>query len=204
MYKNLKILLENYGSKEIHPEVQKYIDNGSKGDLNLDQVKSLTSLPDNLEVEGNLILRNTKIKALPNNLKVGGELDLLGTPIASLPNNLKVNGELNLLGTSIRSLPSGLEVKGDLNLGWSGVESLPDDLKVGGNLILRSSNIVSISQLPLTMEVKGKITSYNHFSEEEIRKYKNAARDVRVNKKLNKRLSKDFSEEQLKTLEDFS
>lgn len=203
MYRNLKFLLESYGEKEIHPEVQKYIDNGSKGDLNLDQVKSLTFLPDNLEVEGNLILRHTKIKALPNNLKVGGELDLLGTPIASLPNNLKINGELNLLGTPIRSLPSGLEVNGDLNLGWSSVESLPDDLKVGRNLILRGSNIVSISQLPLTMVVKGKITSHNHFSEEEIRKYKSAVRDMKVNKRIDKSLLKDFSEDALKALEDF-
>ena len=203
MNKDQKLLEEAYQmiyeKEELHSEVREYIANGSKGDLNLDQVKTLRSLPDNLEVEGNLILRHTKIKALPNNLKIGGELDLLGSSIVSLPDDLKINGELNLLGSPIRFLPRGLEVCGDLNIGWTNIDSLPGDLKVGGNLILTGSKVVHVSQLPLTMKIRGKIRSRT-IDERDLANHKKA---VRRAVKVTKELSKDFSQEDLEALKDF-
>jgi len=42
----------------------------------------ITSLPDDLEVGGDLILSGTKITSLPDGLKVGENLYLYGTPLA--------------------------------------------------------------------------------------------------------------------------
>jgi hypothetical protein len=72
----------------------------------------ITSLPDNLSVNGNLWLDNTPITSLPDNLTVYGHLDLTNTPITSLPDNLRVEGNLWLRNTLITSLPDNLRVEG--------------------------------------------------------------------------------------------
>jgi len=99
----------------IQKKIQQYINGGSKKGLNLNNTP-ITSLPDNLQVGGNLNLDNTKITSLPDNLQVGGNLNLNNTPITSLPNNLKVGGDLNLYNTKITSLPDNLQVGGGLDL----------------------------------------------------------------------------------------
>jgi len=97
-------------------QIQQYIKDGSKGDLDLRKTP-ITSLPDNLKViGGDLYLLNTKITSLPDNLKVGGNLDLRDTPITSLPDNLQVGGGLNLGNTPITSLPDNLQIGGNLYL----------------------------------------------------------------------------------------
>jgi len=67
-----------------------------KGDLDLYECKSLTSLPKGLKVGGDLDLESTNITHLPEGLKVGGDLDLSRTNITSLPKGLEVWGHLNL------------------------------------------------------------------------------------------------------------
>lgn len=48
-------------------------------------------LPDNLTINGDLLLNNNKgLKRLPNNLTVNGYLNISKTSIISLPKNLKV------------------------------------------------------------------------------------------------------------------
>jgi hypothetical protein len=64
----------------------------------------ITSLPENLQVGGNLYLNGTPITSLPENLQVGGNLYLSDTPITSLPENLQVGGDLNLTGTLIKMI----------------------------------------------------------------------------------------------------
>jgi len=124
----------------INKEIQQYIKDGSKGDLNL-YGKPITSLPNNLKyVGGHIVLRGTRITSLPDNLKyVGGNLSLSNTPIKSLPDNLEVGGNLDLTRTSITSLPDNLKVGKDLYLEGSKIISLPDNLKVGGDLIVYKS-----------------------------------------------------------------
>ena len=73
---------------------------------------SITTLPDNLSVGGDLNLRDTGITARPDNLKVGGSLYLRGTGISALPDNLSVGGHLYLDGTGITTLPANLSVGG--------------------------------------------------------------------------------------------
>jgi hypothetical protein len=143
-------------------KIQQYIKNGSKGtldlfntpitslpdnltvngELNLSSTK-ITSLPDNLTVTDSLYLNNTPITSLPNNLTVGDGLYLRNTPITSLPDNLTVGGNLYLNYTPITSLPDNLTVNGGLSLAYTPIESLPDNLTVGGTLDLSNTKITS-------------------------------------------------------------
>ena len=86
--------------KLAYKKIQDYIDNGSRGDLDLSNTQ-ITSLPDNLEVGGHLYLYKTPITSLPDNLNVGGGLNIRNTPITSLPDNLKVGGVIYLRNTPI-------------------------------------------------------------------------------------------------------
>ena len=104
----------------INQSVQKYIKNGSEGDLDL---------------------VHTPIQSLPDGLEVGGNLELNNSEIQSLPRDLKVGGRLNLSFTSIESLPPGLEVGGNLDLSYTSIQSLPADLKVGGKLYLAVASL---------------------------------------------------------------
>ena len=69
---------------------------------------------EDLNVKGDLYLRDSKIPSLPKGLKVGGDLDLGWTKITSLPEGLEVGGYLDIRDTKITSLPKGLEVGGNL------------------------------------------------------------------------------------------
>ena len=87
---------ENY--QEI---IQQYIENGSKGTLDLDDYNQPT-LPSNLtKVRGNLSLRGSKITSLPDNLTVKGEINLNNSALSSVPKNLKVGSFLFLVNTPL-------------------------------------------------------------------------------------------------------
>jgi hypothetical protein len=124
-----------------------------EGDLTLSNTK-ITSLPDGLTVTGYLDLTNTPITSLPNNLTVGAGLTLTDTLITSLPNDLTVGGFLRLRDTNIKSLPDGLTVPGYLDLTDSQITSLPNNLTVGQTLFLTSNNIKS---LPSGLKVGGSL-----------------------------------------------
>jgi hypothetical protein len=113
-----------------------------------------------LNVKGNLYLRDTSIQSLPNDFKVEGSLDLSNTPIQSLPNGLKVGHSLYLRDTPIQSLPNGLKVGGSLYLRDTSIQSLPNDLKVEGSLYL------SITPLAKELIKKG----YTQNEQEELKK----------------------------------
>ena len=85
---------------ETNKQIQQYIKNGSKGDLNLSNTP-ITSLPAGLKVGGNLYLYDTPITSLPAGLSVGGYLDLSNTQITSLPAGLIVRGHLDLYNTPL-------------------------------------------------------------------------------------------------------
>ena len=74
----------------------------------------------NIHIQGYIdlrkYLRGTNITSLSDNLYVDGWLDLRGTNITSLPDNLNVNGNLYLSGSKITSLPDNLKVKGVIKL----------------------------------------------------------------------------------------
>ena len=105
---------KNY-SIAIQKQIQQYIKDGSKGNLDLRNTP-ITSLPNNLKVEGGLFLGGTKIAFLPDNLKVGGSLFSSDTKITFLSDGLKVGRNLYLSNTPITSLPDNLQVGGELYL----------------------------------------------------------------------------------------
>ena len=131
MIKLKSILLENnilisrrnkeerlkYYRASLYKKIKKYIKNGCKGDLDLNQL-AIDKLPDELKrIGGGLYLARTNITSLPNGLTVEGNLDLDNTPIESLPDGLTVVGYLYLCNLNIKSLPNRLRVYGSLYLG---------------------------------------------------------------------------------------
>jgi hypothetical protein len=85
-----------YNPESITPE-----DLNVKGSLYLDQIRSVLSLPDNLEVGGDLYLQGTKITSLPNNLKVGGSLFIQTCPIKDIPKNMFIEQHFYCKGTPL-------------------------------------------------------------------------------------------------------
>jgi hypothetical protein len=101
---------------------------------------------DELNIEGNLNLTDSKITQLPKGLKVGDNLNLLGSIITSLPEGLEVGDSLDLSYSDIRTLPEGLEVGGSLWLiGCWLITSLPKGLHVGGDLYIFRTNFRNLS-----------------------------------------------------------
>jgi hypothetical protein len=101
---------------------------------------------DELNIEGNLNLTDSKITQLPKGLKVGDNLNLLGSIITSLPEGLEVGATLDLSYSDIRTLPEGLEVGDSLWLiGCWLITSLPKGLHVGGNLYIFRTNFTNLS-----------------------------------------------------------
>ena len=97
--------------KLIHaPETIEKEDLNVEGDLDLEDTK-ISSLPDNLTVGGYLNLYKTKISSLPDNLTVGGSLYLSRTPISSLPKNLQVELRIYLKNTPLADKYSKEQIK---------------------------------------------------------------------------------------------
>ena len=108
-----------------------------------------------LNVKGDLFLRNSKITSLPEGLKVGGDLDLGWTKITSLPEGLEVGGILDLYWTNITSLPKGLKVGGELNIiGCDAITSLPKGLEVGKILYIKYTPLTKYSDEELREMIK--------------------------------------------------
>ncbi len=161
MIKLIDILLENDGGEQpldilhsrrnkmereknyniaIQKQLQKYIADGSKGDLWLNKMP-IKYLPDNLKtVGGNLDLRSSHILKLPDNLTVNGFLDLKHSEITELPENLTVNGYLSITMTDIQRIPESLVVKSHLIAKNLLLESFPNNLKVGGVIMLEDTH----------------------------------------------------------------
>ena len=65
----------------------------------------IVTIDEKIKVRRAMILSRN---SLPEGLQVGGNLDLRGTQITSLPEGLQVGGYLDLQDTQITSLPEGL------------------------------------------------------------------------------------------------
>jgi hypothetical protein len=100
---------------------------------------------EDLNIEGDLDLSNTKITSLPEGLKglhVGGDLNLFASAITSLPENMYVGGNLNLNHTRIKLLPIGLKVIGNIYLKHCrNIVSLPKGLEVNGDIVIEWTNL---------------------------------------------------------------
>lgn len=92
----------------------------------------LTRLPAQLVVAGDLNMVHARIAALPRHLYVGANITLDHCPITHLPDSIhQVRGSLNLSGCPIAVLPEGLDVAGYLHLSGTHIAHLPKRLRVG-------------------------------------------------------------------------
>jgi hypothetical protein len=96
-----------------YKQIQEYIKNGSKGDLDLEGTPLKTLPPNLIEVDGYLFLDNSQITSLGNLEYVGNNLYLEGSQITSLGNLEYVGGSLWLEDSQITSL-GNLEYVGNL------------------------------------------------------------------------------------------
>jgi hypothetical protein len=140
----------------IQKQIQQYIKDGSKGDLNLENAP-IESLPNNLTmVGGNLNLRDcNNLKSLPDNLTVRESLYLNRASIKSLPDNLTVKDDLHIMDTYIESLPNNLKVGKDLALdGCIHLKSLSDDLKLSLYSDISLGNCLKLEYLPDNLNIR--------------------------------------------------
>ena len=106
--------------------------------------KGLERLPDNLTVEGDLIIDFNPIDSLPTGLTVNGSLSFRNTSIAELPPDLNVRN-LTIENLPIQELPPGLAVR-NLKLIGSAITSLPDDIRIKDALVIKNTNIAELPQ----------------------------------------------------------
>lgn len=143
--------LRNY-SISIQRYLKKYVNEGCKGDLVLEDIDSRVELmlPNNLiHVGGDFKLKNVNIKFLPDNLtKVNGAMIIHGTTLENL-NNIKYIGKhLHIRkGTYMKKLSNDLHVKEGILIRSTKISELPK------NLSCRSLNLL---ESPIT-ELRGDI-----------------------------------------------
>ena len=124
------------GGLEAYSIIGDYLKNGCKGDLNL-RGAQITELPSDLKrVGGTLWLNRSKITKLPDDLQVDGSLILDGTAITELPRGLRVSRTLRLSSTKITKLPDNLKLGGSLWLNNTLITKFPKGLRIGGDLRL--------------------------------------------------------------------
>jgi hypothetical protein len=132
-------------NKEISNHVQKYIENGSKGNLRLDF--PIESLPPNLTVGKDLIIQTDTLTSLPPGLNVKGSLWIEGmSPITTLPPDIKVGKSIIIHRSNISSLPDNLKVKEDLEISFTKIKELPKNLVVKGTLYIGGTPFAEYSE----------------------------------------------------------
>lgn len=132
-----------------------------RGDLILNG-KSITWLPDNLIVTGNLSVATCwNLRELPANLFVGGDLRMSLTRLWTIPRDLNVRGNIDA-GNLNLEIPEGFTANGDLYLnGYTDqylkrkpALCLPDNLTVNGTLNITNREIIN---WPKNLTVKGRL-----------------------------------------------
>ncbi|MDP2874730.1 MAG: hypothetical protein Q8O00_01015 [Holophaga sp.] len=107
-----------------------------EGDLLLNGLTWVRSLPEGLSVEGNLgLVGCVSLESIGSETVVAGSLSLLGCHgLSQLGTGLSVGRELDIRACRhLSKLSKDLEVGGDLRL-WAGVE-IPIGIRVGGRVI---------------------------------------------------------------------
>lgn len=127
------------------------------GDLDLRDI-TISSIPNDLTVDGKLFLKGDNAKLMPDNLTVLDKLSIWCANIKSLPNNLVVRYGLDFIDSTIENIPNNTVIGGWLNLSGTAITELPDNLTIGGTLYLRNSKITS---LPNHLTVGGGIDLSN-------------------------------------------
>lgn len=83
-----------------------------EGNLRLGTKHIKNDLPDNLIINGDLVIINGGLNKLPDRLKIFGDLEIDECQLSSLPNNLEVGGNLYMVDNNISEIPPETKVKG--------------------------------------------------------------------------------------------
>ena len=139
--------------------------------LDLENRKDITELPDNLKVLGSLNLRLSGVTKLPKGLEVEYWMSISRTEIEELPEDtkfgrslyvnemkkpfsfpkvVKVDGEFKCIDTDIKRMPEELYVKNNCKLSGSNFYKLPNIMEVKGECHL---NNTPITELPKKLKV---------------------------------------------------
>ena len=128
----------------------KYLDSGTTvdGNVMIFDDKVLSEMPNNLTINGNLILDHcVNLKLLPVGLIVNGYFEMTNMPSCRLSRDLKVKKYFktdSLKNDDVAFLPKcSIIIDGNLNLKNSKITKLPDNLKVTGDLSI-SDNVKSL------------------------------------------------------------
>ena len=125
MIKLKSILLENnilisrrnkeerlkYYRASLYKKIKKYIKNGCKGDLDLNQL-AIDKLPDELKyIGGNLFIIGTNIETFPDNLRIDGYVYADGSELKKIPNNLFIRGNIYTYHTPLSDMYTNDEIR---------------------------------------------------------------------------------------------
>jgi len=125
-------------------QLQRYIETGSRGDLDLVNT-TIAQLPRQLtKIGGSFFAVNSGLESLPSKLVVDGSVNIASTNIKVIPKGLDVAGTLDISRTPIKTLPKGFRVGGGLIARGSKLDTLPDDLTVVGSLVLTETKVDDI------------------------------------------------------------
>jgi hypothetical protein len=185
----------------MNSQIEKYIKN--KGtDLHLLNQKTLTSLPDNFTVNGDLEIASCpNLYRLPENLTIRGNLKIAYSAIQIISKGLEVAGNLSAAWCRIRLLPESYDISigGDIDFTRSSIAFLPNNLTVNGDLVLQGclqlqklpnnltvkkhlhigdSTITELTDLPQDLNVRGHIIS-RHFTNNQAKQYLNRLHKVK-------------------------
>lgn len=116
---NLFSFLENKKGRKIPFLVKLFLNRNklTKDDLNVDGDIHITvsdieiTLPDNLTVNGDLIMDYTVLNKLPDNLTVIGYLDISNTMVESIPENLTIIGSFDITDTILDEKFTDIELR---------------------------------------------------------------------------------------------
>ena len=161
------------GNKKVQQTIQKYINGGNKGTLNLSNLINVT-LPDNFVVNGDLLLVDTEIESLPKGLKVYGTLDASSSSLLEIPEDLLAHTlklshtqitefprlrkyySLNINTTHVSSIPNNTKCHGDLTITYTMIENLPSGLHVEGTL--NAAHNMRLQIIPRDLYVGGSLS----------------------------------------------
>ena len=115
----------------LYKRIHNYIANGSKGDLDLEDLDFDIQFPENfVKVGGEFNLSYSTITELPKSLKyVGGDLLIDHSYITTLPEGLTVGGNVYAEYSAFSTIPKNVTVKGDFSASFTDLKHVDPSLK---------------------------------------------------------------------------
>ena len=157
------VIIQWFKEMNIHDrdyEIDENLNINFKTNLDFEFNPKLTSLPDNLSVDGFLDIRGTGITKLPKNLRIRGDSYMAKTQITELPSDLYIGGDYFLEFSKITKLADNLDIMGYLDIENTPIKKLPKNLQIETHLFIRHT---SIKTLPLDIKIGGRLYCDNEF-----------------------------------------